>query len=558
MRQLLNNNNCKLSLISKKISEGFIFRNNLQKFSNVISISKRHFSISYKFTDSSLSKEKVEDKEKEIHHINDINISTKITDSELSINKSERNQDNKNITSLSPEEKLLQEAKEYKIFEDSLPEAVDQLVEKGLEEIKGHKEFRNKIKEIIDNDKQDDYFKQTGIVIFTKKTDPFYKSGLDSHNYLQNYRDKEYKVNIDEVLSRDLYEKQRVVDNYVEERKEKLNYLISSYNNKIKDYVEGNKFKYLIYKNPYCKEKISVLRNNLRSGIVANASLVFGFWYLGLPILSIIVLPDLIKLYRNSIFFTSIINEVYLDTTRTKVILIKYRIFFKESYQHLSSDKYSISDFFVYSKDFINTELELPNDGKSNIDINSSTTAITYKHGILRFIVGVVQGLNRLYKNPFFPLSSYRQLLVDIFSKKKNKKTTNNESNDVSGLVKDQFKRFYSIGIKNDYLYIPSDVSEQHSYTQEDLTIALMNGEREKIVQYDFSGLEEHYSEAYKDYVTMRKLEASKRDEEYVTLEERKERDYCNYEPNYNFAAFDQEIIKRDKSNGIYIDNGYR
>ena len=215
-----------------------------------------------------------------------------------------------------------QEAEEYEIYKDSVKETVEKL---GIKEIEGHIKLQEKIKEIILNDKQDEFFQETGIIIQTKKEDAFFKSGLDSHNYLVKYRDKDYKVDIEEVLNKDLFEKQRVYDDLAEDNKDKIIKLKGSFENNLQKYVNSNRNSYLIYQNPF-SESIELKNEKLK----LHKKLILSLLLSG--IISILIHPVgcvvLSKLYYDIIikmlFFNNLIHEIRIDSSKQTALVRLY------------------------------------------------------------------------------------------------------------------------------------------------------------------------------------------------------------------------------------------
>ncbi len=189
--------------------------------------------------------------------------------SNLNIKENKENKNVKEVKSDKSLEELKKEAVEdYKIFEDSTVESINKLKKYGIN-LENHLNLKNEVKEIINNDKQQEYYEKTGIVVLERKN-TFTLSNLDPHNYLVKYRDKNYKVDIKEVLTRDLYEKQRVVDNFVEENKEKANFMLNSHENRFKVFSNKNTFLYLVYKNPYSQNLIYNFEVKVRIGIASD------------------------------------------------------------------------------------------------------------------------------------------------------------------------------------------------------------------------------------------------------------------------------------------------
>lgn len=215
-----------------------------------------------------------------------------------------------------------QEAEEYEIYKDSVKETVEKL---GIKEIEGHIKLQEKIKEIILNDKQDVFFQETGIIIQTKKEDAFFKSGLDSHNYLVKYRDKDYKVDIEEVLNKDLFEKQRVYDDLAVDNKDKIIKLNGSFENNLQNYVNFNRNSYLIYQNPF-SESLELKNEKLK----LHKKLILSLLLSG--IISILIHPVgcviLSKLYYDIIikmlFFNNLIHEIRIDSSKQNALVRLY------------------------------------------------------------------------------------------------------------------------------------------------------------------------------------------------------------------------------------------
>jgi hypothetical protein len=267
-----------------------------------------------------------------------------------------------------------QEAEEYEVYKDSVKETVEKL---GIKEIEGHIKLQEKIKEIILNDKQDEFFKETGIIIQTKKEDAFFRSGLDSHNYLVKFRDKEYKVDIEEVLNKDLFEKQRVYDDLVEENKDKIKLLNGSFENNLHKYVNFNRDSYLIYQNPFSD---STILNNEKSHLHKNIMLSL----LLSGIISLIIHPAccivLSKLYYNIIrkmfFFNNLIHEIRIDSSKQNALFRLYNFlgFEKPIY---NSKKVQITQNLCVLKD------------KYNLNTNESKFNLFYQvtNGRRRFLL---------------------------------------------------------------------------------------------------------------------------------------------------------------------------
>ena len=412
---------------------------------------------------------------------------------------------------------IIDEAKEYKIKEDSSKELIKEL---NIKELSTHLKFKEEIKEVILNDKQEEYFNKTGIVIKTNKNDLFFKSNLDPHNYLINYRDKDYKVDIEEVLNKDLYEKQRTVDFLVENNKDEVNKLLSSYNNKYINYIKKNKFLYKIYENPYIsyknnknKSKFNIFNNanssflTLRNKTITNTcllSILIVILYNISPLLLILLPYHIFKLINNFYFLNSLIHEIYIDNDKQKLYI--------RNFNFLGFEK---NPNYIRKTDIIKCKV-----------------------------------LKDVYYNKYLNLSN------KLTNKEKN--NINNKNALIDKNTKDIFYTFYRILTPLGIYHLPADASFQSENTIEDLTINVLNGDIDKVVNYDYTNIEKVEQDKYNNYILAKKIYHNKRYEYFITEEEKLQKLYCKYEDNFDFEDFDQTHRLKDKSDGYYVNNSYR
>ena len=135
---------------------------------------------------------------------------------------------------------------------------------------------------------------------------------------LRKIQDKHYEVDIVYELTRDLYEKQRVLDQYLVEHKEDDQLLNQYYSNK---YYKAamNRFRSLVYHLPYDAVDI---RGNYRM-MWLTTTMAAGFLGAMHPALALLMSYDYYLLLRGTAIMNQTCNIVVLDKTKRHVFLSK-------------------------------------------------------------------------------------------------------------------------------------------------------------------------------------------------------------------------------------------
>jgi hypothetical protein len=439
--------------------------------------------------------------------------------SELIINNTEN--DNKNIQiskeTLKKIEKIndkipldlfnkntLHDAIRYKVFEDSIGPAVEN-IKKEVPEIQGHKEFRDWVDSVIDQDKQDEVLKTNGILILRKKTDPFFKYGIDTHNY-RKFHDREYEIDVEEVLNKDLFEKQRVVDDFVEQNKHIMNDLIGYYNNRFK-HAQHNKFSYLIYHNGYTKKDFRLLRLNLFKNIIITTGLSTFIGFMVHPILLVL----LVQRYYSILYSFHILNNSVHE-----IILLENKL-----------------DIIIRKFNFLGFRKEYPK------QINEITN-ISYLGKIYNKYINIKE-------NGWF------NYLTNKFNNKGN--TNNEQSSKVNN-----FMHFHKFKIDRKTYYIPADLSNQHPETNEELILAILNKNIKFITEYDYSKYEDRMNAIEESIEQFNKESYRKSHSVYYTKKDKLREEYSNFKNNRDYADeyYNVTLKRTDGLDGTYVDNGYR
>lgn len=393
---------------------------------------------------------------------------------------------------------------EYKIYENSTKESIEM---NKINEVSQHNDFITTVKDIASNENQMEFFNKTGIVIKFQSNDAFIKSGLDSYNYLRKYRDRDYKVDINEVLNRDLWEKQRVYDSYIEEEenKEKLTKLIGSYENMLVNFIKTNKYDCFIYENPYFnKEIFKKSKKSFYKKLSFTCLLTFLTSVLVNPIINVLFILLYKEIFEKALFFNSLIHEIRIDSTKNNVLIRKFNFL----------------------------GLERPVSTQTKIQINSQF---------------------KLFKEKYiFNKNSL------VFNRKNQKNPENYDENKEKPEKKGDFHEFYEVMFGKNRFFLPSDAVSQSNKTNEELTLLLLNGEIEKIAKFDYSQSEKEGEEEYNDMVNKKKEYCKRNYRSYQSKEDIMQMDYCRYKRNWNFSQYKQGSMLKDITNGYYIDNGYK
>jgi len=232
-------------------------------------------------------------KPKEAHNDISINTSNEKTGLQVTL-ENEFDKQNREIT------------QKYKIY-DSSTKAIMEEIKEEVPEIKNHYEFTKYIKDLINQEKQDEILNKEGIVILKTKDDILHKYQIDPHHYFK-YLDRDYEVDIHYEQTRDLFEKQRVNDNYVENYKGEVQKLMGFYENRFK-YTKHNKFKYLIYKNNY---RMFDIQKVLFKSLFTLVPLSFVLLIVN-PIMLLLLVPDYLCTIRIMAFLDKLVDEIYLN-----------------------------------------------------------------------------------------------------------------------------------------------------------------------------------------------------------------------------------------------------
>jgi len=200
---------------------------------------------------------------------------------------------------------------------------------------------------------------------------------LDAHGItlevLRKIEDKKYEIDIKYEQTRDLYEKQRVVDQFLEEHQEDNRVLHGCYENK---YVQGkqNKFLKYVYQNSY---DLSQVRSNF---FASTFSTVFSTMILGAinPMLMPLMIYDY---YLLAAFSTMIcrqsVHQMVLHESKYHVQLNRVNFL---GFETENSSRVKIRDI-KYMGEVTNTYMSFENSGLPP-SINK-LLALGTKHGVL-------------------------------------------------------------------------------------------------------------------------------------------------------------------------------
>jgi hypothetical protein len=397
--------------------------------------------------------------------------------------------------------KTLSDIVKYKIFEDSVAQTVNK-VKSDVPEIAKHTEFTEWVKSVIDEDKQEEVLHKEGLVILKNKTDILHKYGIDIHNY-KKYQDRDYEVDIQEVLTKDLFEKQRVVDSFVEANKDKINELIGYYQNRLGKIARQNKYSYLVYQNNYL-DKMGLIKKSLICNII-TAGFLSGALYLLNPYILILLAPEYLSILYTSYIVNNLIDQVILLEDKKTVLIRRFNL--------------------------LGFRRELP------IRPVYSIKDIHYK---------------RKVKNPFLTIEKGVTFITRLLRRLLGTKPDNPKYNN--------FELFHNIVINSQNFYVPADLETQHADTDETLFIAIMNGDFKTTTEYDYNDFEDRLTALNESLERYNKELATKAHDNYFSEEDRLRMKYSKFLPNRDFSdtRYQYTLRRNDEIDGEYIDNGYR
>lgn len=189
--------------------------------------------------------------------------------------------------------------------------------------------------------------------------DPKTREVLDnagiSLEVLRKLEDKHYEVDLEYERTRDLYEKQRVVDNFLQEHQADNQMLNSYYSNAYKK-AKSEKFSYFAFTNTYEPKTLRFHYGvSIATTLVATAGL-----FMVHPALTLLMLYD----YYLLLGFTKVLNQttfaMILDSGKRHIYL--NRLNFLGFQTHFKEDKVSLRTV-RYIGEYVNEFVALDNKG---------------------------------------------------------------------------------------------------------------------------------------------------------------------------------------------------
>lgn len=487
-------------------------------------------------------------------------------------------------------DEVLREMITHRVFEDSVAETVEKIA-KEVPEISEHLKFRNYINEIIENDLQDELKNKEGLIILKKKSDPLIKYGMDYHHY-RNFADRDYKVDVKETLEKDLFEKQRVVDSYVEENKQKINEILGYYENRIK-FTKFNKFSYLIFQNNYFskmnKIRISFLKQIGFAGFLSAALALKN------PLFCLVLVPEYISIAYAMFMLNRTVDQVILVENKhsVKIRNLNFLGFRRE----IPGGAYEVSQIRYLGK-FENNVLNLGDKGfsfatrllwrvikgfkkneKNDKNVNNSNSNSTNSASDSDNLSKEAKSNSTEKKKNIYNKENQTENLNNSNSNNNINNNNNNSNKNSSNAnfknenlnesktnknnkkaILDNFQSFHMITANGDIFYLPADSSYQHADTNEELLLAILNNNYKKVLEFNYSEYEDRSTQFYEMVENWKKEYAKKSHDEYFTKEEILQREYSKYIGNRDYAEKITAVtLKRvDGLDGTFVDNGYR
>ena len=133
---------------------------------------------------------------------------------------------------------------------------------------------------------------------------------------LQYIEDEDYYVDLEEELKKDLYEKQRIIDNFVIENEEERRDLLGFYEN-LYYKAQPNKFIHNVYANTF---NLSRVRGALSVGLFNTTLATVGLSFIH-PLLPAIMLYDYYQLFKYSLLLNGTVIRIKISKTKQKIFI---------------------------------------------------------------------------------------------------------------------------------------------------------------------------------------------------------------------------------------------
>ena len=314
---------------------------------------------------------------------------------------------------------------------------------------------------------------------------------------LRKIQDKHYEVDIEYELTRDLYEKQRVIDNYLVEHKEDDQLLNQYYSN---HYFKArlNKQKHLVYYLPYSALS---LRTNYRM-MWFTTTLAAGCLAMIHPALSLLLGYEYFLLLKALRVMNQTTNLILLDTTKRHVLLSKLNFLGYETKP--KQDRVSLQSI-KYMGEYENTAVTMDNAG-----------------------------------------------LLPSFAKYMRSTESDEEA-------KDNFRFFHKFMANNEIYLVAKDHSAHREFCPSDaLLMSVIKAKQKAVLDFDFSEMEAEAEKKMRERDEVIREILDFKQVDYIDKEAQKRRAYSPYHPNREFEGNKEHMKLKKIDDGTFVDNGYR
>ncbi len=297
-------------------------------------------------------------------------------------------------------------------------------------------------------------------------------------------------------MTRDLFEKQRIVDLYLIQHKEDDQLLNQYYQNTYKRH-NMNKFRRLVYHLPYDAVDI---RFNYRMMWFTTGVAALGLSFVH-PALPLVLTYDFYLLLKALQILNQTTNLIVLDGTKRHVMLNKL-------------------NFLGYETAFNAKRIKLKDIKYMGLFENSTITKDNF---------GMLPSIAKFYSDKAKP--------------------------DEKG----HFRYFYKFMASNEiYLVAKDHPDHEKNCTSEELLMMIMKGQQMKVLDFDYSEEEKAKAEVHRlqtqeirDIMEFKQLA-------WNDEEKNLQREYSYFSPNREFSGkFENEKMKK-VDDGTFTDNGYR
>mmetsp|Transcript_16052 Transcript_16052/g.27068 ORF Transcript_16052/g.27068 Transcript_16052/m.27068 type:complete len:383 (-) Transcript_16052:10-1158(-) len=340
---------------------------------------------------------------------------------------------------------------------------------------------------------------------------------------LRKIQDKKFEVDVEYEMTRDLYEKQRVVDKYLEEHWEDNEVLNDYYQSACKP-AEHNRFYKHVYANDY---DLGAVRFNFFANLGTTAALTASLAYMN-PFFALLTLYDWFLLSKFALQIQGrTVFQMVLCPNKQEVLINRLSFL---GFQTPKMERVPLRGI-VYTDEVLNDSMSFD-------------------------YVGVPPSIQKILKYS----NQNQEGLVELEEREEGGFSKQVNSDNVRKDDKHLFKYFISFMSKDRKYLIPIDNDNiKRSVISEELLNHVAHGRVREVQNFDFSELEARTKRIHEMTDELNEYENEVVNEYgFVTETLKKKREYNYQRPSRDFRDDLLHLHEKKLDNGEFWNNGYR